>query len=475
MQVVGRAVLDEIKWRLHRYIVGREDFGLDAVAQSSMVEAALVLWLFAEDRERVSWDGTDVYGDDMARLFGWLTRRPAERRPIDAMDEDETCALGPRGGGCAWPEGTVDGHGTRFDEGRDNYQHALATLALHAVEPGIRGFVFPWGGEGVRGVPLRSLLAELDQWALYAQFDAGPARGGFGYGPNSRVRSAWWADASVMVWMAMLFAAIDGYGEDAGHFVPDLHRARAVASAVANQGIDGAARYRNAGGRGSLMLTGGALLVMRGAGVDLITPGSTDRPFAPFVDLTEGEMRAAHDAALAYTAAEWETPNTVSSAGWNATLYWGGDPTCAGGAWRCAHLYGIMNMAKALHGNPRPIRDLAGRDPHVEFVGVMARAMFDDVRDDGATPRSDSTTVEIERSSRGQAAPVADAGGPTYVIGPDEALRVDGRGSYAPDAACGDAITAWRWDLDGDGDYDDAAGAEPDGVRNPAWRPGTRT
>ncbi len=56
----------------------------------------------------------------------------------------------------------------------------------------------------------------------------------------------------------------------------------------------------------------------------------------------------------------------------------------------------------------------------------------------------------------GALAPLADAGGP-YSVGPGQSVLFDGTGSYDPD---GGNITAWLWDLDNDGEFDDANGAQ---------------
>jgi type VI secretion system secreted protein Hcp len=56
--------------------------------------------------------------------------------------------------------------------------------------------------------------------------------------------------------------------------------------------------------------------------------------------------------------------------------------------------------------------------------------------------------------------PVADADGP-YVIDKGVDLVLDGTASFDPDTSAGDSIVAYRWDLDDDGMFDDATGAQP--------------
>jgi len=81
------------------------------------------------------------------------------------------------------------------------------------------------------------------------------------------------------------------------------------------------------------------------------------------------------------------------------------------------------------------------------------------VIDDNAPPRSDTAPLNLE-VQQGNRAPVAVPGGPYSLdIGAD--LTLDGSGSYDPDAAAGDQIVAYAWDLDNDGQYDDAFGAQP--------------
>jgi hypothetical protein len=77
------------------------------------------------------------------------------------------------------------------------------------------------------------------------------------------------------------------------------------------------------------------------------------------------------------------------------------------------------------------------------------------VTDDGGEfdPCSDvdNRTVDI-----GNHPPVADPNGP-YFACPDCTITLDGKASYDPDP--GDMISAYYWDLDDDGEFDD--GSQP--------------
>ena len=89
------------------------------------------------------------------------------------------------------------------------------------------------------------------------------------------------------------------------------------------------------------------------------------------------------------------------------------------------------------------------------------------VTDDGVPELSDETVLTI-RVTVPPIAPTADADGP-YILCPQaEPWFLDGSGSVNPDEGQseigqpGDTIQAYQWDLDGDGQFDDAAGAQPD-------------
>ena len=81
------------------------------------------------------------------------------------------------------------------------------------------------------------------------------------------------------------------------------------------------------------------------------------------------------------------------------------------------------------------------------------------VTDDNAPALADIDTVVIS-VSMGNLLPVADADGP-YVIDEGADLPLDGSGSYDPNQSAGDSIVTYAWDIDNDGQYDDAAGAMP--------------
>jgi hypothetical protein len=86
------------------------------------------------------------------------------------------------------------------------------------------------------------------------------------------------------------------------------------------------------------------------------------------------------------------------------------------------------------------------------------------VVDDNAPPLSDAdtTTVHIDAPPW---PPVADANGP-YTIHPCWTVKLDGSGSYDPNGALypdpehpwHGELVSWEWDLDNDGEYDDATG-----------------
>ncbi len=78
------------------------------------------------------------------------------------------------------------------------------------------------------------------------------------------------------------------------------------------------------------------------------------------------------------------------------------------------------------------------------------------VTDNNVPAKTDIFTV-IVSVSLGNRAPVADAGGP-YVFTTGQAIVVDASQSTDPDQDCGDSIAAYRWDLDNDGQFDDASG-----------------
>ena len=89
------------------------------------------------------------------------------------------------------------------------------------------------------------------------------------------------------------------------------------------------------------------------------------------------------------------------------------------------------------------------------------------VSDDGTPEKEDTTTVTV-RITTPPIAPTADANGP-YVFCPQaQPWFLDGSGSVNPDEGVsepgqpGDTIQEYAWELDGDGQFDDAFGPQPD-------------
>lgn len=71
----------------------------------------------------------------------------------------------------------------------------------------------------------------------------------------------------------------------------------------------------------------------------------------------------------------------------------------------------------------------------------------------GAT---DTATVTVT-ADQGNLGPAADAGG-AYVTAFGQGLTLDASASSDPNENWGDSIVSWAWDLDGDGQFDDASG-----------------
>lgn len=97
---------------------------------------------------------------------------------------------------------------------------------------------------------------------------------------------------------------------------------------------------------------------------------------------------------------------------------------------------------------------------------------------DNASPTSCDDTTVIVRVTTPPLAPTADAGGPYSFCPVAKPWFLDGSGSINPDDGLsepgkpGDFIQAYDWDLDGDGQFDDAAGSLPDAT---AYFTGTGT
>jgi len=80
------------------------------------------------------------------------------------------------------------------------------------------------------------------------------------------------------------------------------------------------------------------------------------------------------------------------------------------------------------------------------------------VIDDNTPPRMDQMTLDVD-VDLGNQPPVADAGDP-YETDTDLSLTLTGLSSSDPDEPCTDEIVQFEWDLDNDGEFDDATGSQ---------------
>ncbi|UCB58099.1 MAG: PKD domain-containing protein [Thermoplasmatales archaeon] len=94
--------------------------------------------------------------------------------------------------------------------------------------------------------------------------------------------------------------------------------------------------------------------------------------------------------------------------------------------------------------------DATGATPTFSWTTSGTHPISLKVTDDDGSTDTDDTTVEINNP------PVADADGP-YTGQTRELIQLDGTGSYDSNGV----IVSYEWDIDNDGEYDDAIGEKP--------------
>lgn len=112
--------------------------------------------------------------------------------------------------------------------------------------------------------------------------------------------------------------------------------------------------------------------------------------------------------------------------------------------------------------------DVSGPFPTVSFPAVGNYPVKLRVTDNGSPEKSAETILTILVTTP-PVAPTANAGGPYNFCPGAQPWFLDGSGSINPDEGehqpgsyPGDFIQSYAWDLDGDGQFDDATGAQPD-------------
>lgn len=130
----------------------------------------------------------------------------------------------------------------------------------------------------------------------------------------------------------------------------------------------------------------------------------------------------------------------------------------------------FFDATSSMHPNPDRELDLFewdfdydGQTFDVDAVGARVDHAFERfgeiavavrVTDDAPVPQTDLRTQTLAVDGAGQA-PVVVHGGP-YLLLEGTGVRLDASASYDPDAAFGDTIESFAWDLNGDGLHDDA-------------------
>jgi hypothetical protein len=111
--------------------------------------------------------------------------------------------------------------------------------------------------------------------------------------------------------------------------------------------------------------------------------------------------------------------------------------------------------------------DVSGPFPTVSFPAVGNYPVKLRVTDNATPEKSAETTITILVTIP-PIAPTAAAGGPYNLCSGAKPWFLNGAGSVNPDEGQsepgrpGDTIISYEWDLDGDGQFDDATGAQPD-------------
>jgi hypothetical protein len=439
-------------------------------------------------------DGGTIFADTVARGLDYLFSR-SYVTSIDAASDEHNS----------------NGKGASIYYGRVSYETPIAMMAI--VASGTPGKIITTGAYA--GQTYQYLVEEATDWCAYAQTDSGNARGGWRYTANSG------ADNSVSQWPAIgLEAAETDWGITAPAFVKD--RLINGWLAYSQHGTNGGFGYtysgnpnmaRSAGGfcelaycdlpvtdarvqnvlgylangwswtgyngnRGNLYAMYG---VAKGARISLpaVTMIGTrdwqddynnwlvaDQNYTLnggswWSNSSHGNTDVATSWAVLVLSAGITTLVPVADAGPDQDMPPGDDVTFDG----TGSYHQDPNKSIVLYEwdvDNDGTYDLTGSQPTLVGGYPDTGADYSEtvtlrVTDEDGVQDTDTMKVNITSQN---VPPIADAGGP-YFGQVGQPITFDGSGSYDPNEPpdpLNDSIVLYEWDLDGDGQYDDATG-----------------
>ena len=251
-----------------------------------------------------------------------------------------------------------------------------------------------------------------------------------------------------------------------------------------NQTVDGGCSFTNAGDPPSYNVTssyfepvGLTLLACRWLGWDQWSADDETDSGYPYLAITKGEARQIYDNYFNFIVNNWDTAGGTSGYYDPSRALWeSGDYNSAGyqPVWNMLGTadhnmwpYSLFSVAAGAAEMAPVITDFASINWLHDFgVSLMEEQNKQGIYQEPAISLASSyvglsgiTGLAVLAGSVNHL-PAADAGG-SYDTYPDAEIMLDGSASYDPDADSGDSIVSYEWDIDSDGQFDDASGATP--------------